>query len=99
MADISGLFICETYLLDFLKNKKAIIPVISDSLNTFHVYFASQQKQKVSKMAEKAQLVQNPHPPNKYRCNIPLSRSYAFVANYDIKKGDDMWWPDIKPIW
>ena len=99
LADISALYICDIYLLDFMKDKKALIPIIANAFNTFHVYFASQQKQKISKMAEKAQLITNPHPPNKYRCNIPMSRSYSFVYNYSIKKGDKMWWHDIKPIW
>ena len=99
LADISAMYICEMYLLDFMRRNKAIIPVISDSINTFHVYFASQQKQKVSKLAEKAQLTTNPHPPNKYRCNIPLSRSYAFRSNYELKRGDDMWWHVSDPIW
>jgi predicted metalloendopeptidase len=99
LADISALEICDTFLLDFLKAKKLDTPIISNSFNTFHIYYASQQKQKVSKMAEKAQLVSNPHPPNKYRCNIPLSRSFPFYAKYNIKRGDGMWWPDMKPIW
>jgi predicted metalloendopeptidase len=50
-------------------------------------------------MAEKSQLISNPHPPNKYRCNVPLSRSVAFISNYNIKKGDGMWWHNQKPIW
>ena len=82
-----------------MKEKKSLIPVIANAFNTFHVYFASQQKQKISKLAEKAQLLTNPHPPNKDRCNIPLSRSYSFISNYSLKKGDKMWWHDVKPIW
>ena len=99
LADISALYICDIYLLDFMKEKKSLIPVIANAFNTFHLYFASQQKQKISKLAEKAQLLTNPHPPNKYRCNIPMSRSYSFISNYSIKKGDKMWWHDVKPIW
>jgi putative endopeptidase len=99
LADISALYICDIYLIDFLKSKKALMPVIANSLNTFHVYFASQQKQKISKMAEKAQLLTNPHPPNKYRCNVPMSRSMSFISNNKIKKGDGMYWHNIQPIW
>ena len=99
LADISALYICETYLLDFLKNKKSLLPIINNSLNTFHIYFAAQQKQKITKEAEKSQLLINPHPPNKYRCNIPLSRSLIYRTNYNIKKEDKMWWPNVKPIW
>ena len=57
------------------------------------------KKQKISKMAQKSQLITNPHPPNKYRCNIPMSRSKPFIANYEIKRGDGMYWHDIKEIW
>ena len=99
LADISALYICDIYLLDFMKNKKALIPVISNAFNTFHIYFAAQQKQKIEKTAQKAQVLLNPHPPNKYRCNIPMSRSISFVGNYNIQKGDKMWWHNIKPIW
>lgn len=99
LADISALYICDVYLLDFMKNKKALTPVIGNAINTFHIYFAAQQKQKIEKMAQKSQLILNPHPPNKYRCNIPMSRSFAFIGNYSIKKGDKMWWHNTNPIW
>jgi putative endopeptidase len=99
LADISALYICDIYLLDFNKSKKALTPVIANSFNTFHVYFASQQKQKISKLAEKAQLLTNPHPPNKYRCNVPMSRSFSFISNYKIKKGDEMYWHNVESIW
>jgi putative endopeptidase len=99
LADISALYICETYLLDFLKNKKNLLPIINNSLNTFHIYFAAQQKQKIKIEAKNSQLLINPHPPNKYRCNIPLSRSHVYRYNYNIKKEDKMWWPNTKPIW
>ena len=87
------------YLIDFMKSKKSLIPVIANSLDTFHIYFAAQQKQKITKLSEKAQLVTNPHPPNKYRCNVPMSRSLTFVTNIRIKKGDGMYWHNIDPIW
>ena len=99
LADISALYICEIYLLDFLENKKSLLPIVSNSLNTFHVYFAANQKEKITKEAEKTQLLINPHPPNKYRCNVSLSRSPIYISNYNIKKGDKMWWPNVKPIW
>lgn len=99
IADITSLNVCDNYLLYYLNNKKSLTPIIANSFNTFHIYFASHQKQKISKMAEKSQLISNPHPPNKYRCNVPLSRSVAFISNYNIKKGDGMWWHNQKPIW
>ena len=53
----------------------------------------------VSKKALSAQLKTNPHPLDKYRCNIPLSRSQIFRALYNIKKGDGMWWPNTNTVW
>ena len=99
MADISGMHICNEYLRDFQENNKDIVPIRSLSYETFYTFYAIQQKQKISKQALSAQLKTNPHPLDKYRCNIPLSRSEVFRALYDVKKGDGMWWPNTNTIW
>jgi predicted metalloendopeptidase len=46
-----------------------------------------------------AQLKTNPHPLDKYRCNVPLSRSEIFKSLYNVKKGDGMWWHNSDTIW
>jgi predicted metalloendopeptidase len=56
-------------------------------------------KQKVIKKALDAQLKTNPHPLDKYRTNIPLSRSEIFRSLYNVKKGDDMWWHNENSVW
>ena len=99
IADITALNICDQFLLDYLQYNKSLFPIQSMSIKEFHIFFASHQKQKISKIAENAQLLTNPHPPNKYRCNVPLSRSALFLLNYNVKKGDGMWWNNQKPIW
>jgi predicted metalloendopeptidase len=99
MADISGMHICNEYLRDFQENNNDVVPIRSISYETFYTYYAIQQKQKVNKKAISAQLKTNPHPPDKYRCNIPLSRSEVFRALYNVKKGDDMWWHNTNTIW
>ena len=99
MADISGLGIVLLYLRSynqFIKNSDSIAKL---SFEKFFVYFAEQQKQKINKQAISAQLKTNPHPLNKYRCNIPLSRSDIFSVLYNVKKGDGMYWPSKNFIW
>lgn len=99
MADISGMAICNEYLRDFQEHNKDLTPICRLSFEVFYTYYAFQQKQKVSKKALSAQLKTNPHPLDKYRCNIPLSRSEVFRALYDVKKSNDMWWHNTNTIW
>lgn len=99
LADISGLAICNGYLKDFQDNNDDLIPIRYLSFEAFYVYYAFQQRQKVSKKALSAQLKTNPHPLDKYRCNVPLSRSQIFRALYNVKKGDGMWWHNDSTIW
>jgi putative endopeptidase len=99
LADISGLAICNEYLRDFQENNQDLIPIKQLSYEGFYVYYAFQQRQKVSKKALSAQLKTNPHPLDKYRCNVPLSRSEIFRAIYNVKKGDGMWWHNTDTVW
>lgn len=99
LADIVGFSICEEYLRDFQQKSNAILPIQFLSFKAFFVYFASQFKQKISKKAIAAQLKTNPHPLDKYRCNVPLSRSRIFRTVYKLKKGDKMWWNSFKNVW
>jgi putative endopeptidase len=99
LADISGLSICDEYLGDFQENNRDLTPIRSLSYNIFYVYFAYQQRQKVEKSALRAQLKTNPHPLDKYRCNVPLSRSLIFRALYNVKRGDGMWWHNADMVW
>ena len=92
LADISGLAICQEYLRDFQIKNKDILPIQSLSYEAFFTFFAIQSRQKFSKKAIIAQLKTIPHPLDKYRCNVPLSRTKIFRANYDVKKCDKMWW-------
>ena len=99
LADISGIAICDKYLKDYQDNNNDLIPIRYSSYEIFYIYYAFQQKQKVSKRALSAQLKTNPHPLDKYRCNVPLSRSQIFRSVYDVKKGDGMWWHNTNTIW
>jgi predicted metalloendopeptidase len=99
LADISGLAICQEYLRDFQDKNEDIAPIRKLSYLAFFVYFAYQQRQKISKRAINAQLHTNPHPLDKYRTNVPLSRLKLFKAIYTISKKDKMYWPTMDTIW
>ena len=99
MADISAMAICSEYLRDFQEKNNDLIPIRYLSFEVFYTYFAFQQKQVVKKRALSAQLKTNPHPLNKYRCNVPLSRSKIFRAIYNVEKGDGMWWHNTNQVW
>ncbi|NDA89435.1 MAG: M13 family peptidase [Alphaproteobacteria bacterium] len=99
LADIAGLAICDEYLRDYQNNNEDIVPIQTLSFEAFYTYFAIQQRQQVGKKALAAQLKTNPHPLDKYRCNIPLSRSQIFRALYNVKEGDGMWWHNTETVW
>ena len=99
LADISGLSICREYLRDFQFKNDDILPIQTLSFEVFFVYFAFQQRQQLSKKSLEAQLKTNPHPPDKYRTNIPLSRLEIFRAMFNVKKKDKMWWHSTNSVW
>jgi len=99
LADISGLAICQEYLRDFQDKNDDVAPIRKLSYLAFFVYFAYQQRQQISKKAINAQLHTNPHPLDKYRTNVPLSRLELFRAVWDISKKDKMYWPTMDTIW
>ena len=99
MADISGLAICEEYLRDFQDKNADIVPIRSLSFQAFFVYYAVQERQHIYREALSAQLKTNPHPLDKYRCNVPLSRLELFRSLYNVKKGDKMYWHATNTIW
>jgi predicted metalloendopeptidase len=52
-----------------------------------------------NKKAIQTQMITNPHPLDKYRTNIPLSRMKVFRKLFNIKKKDKMWWHNTNKIW
>jgi len=99
LADISGLAICDEYLRDFQTKNNDVASIRTISYDAFYTYYAYQQRQKVTKKALAAQLKTNPHPLDKYRTNVPLSRSEVFRARYNVKPGDGMYWHNTNTIW
>ena len=99
LADISGLAICLEYLKDFQDNNKDVIPIRVLSFKAFLIYFAFQWKQIISRKAITSQIKTNPHPLDKYRANVTLSRIQIFRDMYGVKPGDGMWWHNNDTIW
>lgn len=96
IADISGLYICQTYL----QNQHHVLPIKIISLQQFYIYFAMRMKQKINKKSIEIQLKTNPHPLDKYRCNIPLSRSAIFRAIFNVRPNDPMFYnQNFNNIW
>ena len=91
--------LCLEYLRDFQLKNMDILPIQRLSFEVFFVYFALQQRQQISKRAIVSQLITNPHPLDKYRTNVPLSRLQVFRTIYNVKKGDKMWWPSTNRVW
>ena len=84
---------------DELESKDNVIPIKILAYKAFLIYYAVQSRQKISKKAITAQLRTNPHPLDKYRINIPLSRLKLFRDMYNIKKNDKMFWHNTDTIW
>jgi len=99
LADISGLALAEEYLYYFQLVHDDIPLIKNLSLEAFYIYSAIQSRQKVFEKAIAAQLKQNPHPLEKYRCNCPLSRLPLFRELYHVKPGDGMYWENMDVIW
>ena len=99
MADISSIAICTEYLRDYNMFNNQILPLFNLSYKEFFVYYAYQMRQKIFKKSILSNLKTNPHPLDKYRTNIPLSRSYLFRSIYNVKKSDKMYWHNFDTIW
>jgi len=99
LADISAIATITEYLIDAQNSNKEFIPIMATSLQKMFMFYAYQMRQKIYKKALRYQLETNPHPPNKYRTNIPLSRSPEFKNIYNVKKGDEMYWHNNNRVW
>lgn len=99
LADISGISTVIEYLLDFQYKNKEFPPITSLVFKNFFIFYAYQMRQYETKWAFSYQLKENVHPPNKYRTNVPLSRTPLFREIYNINKSDDMFWNSTDRVW
>jgi predicted metalloendopeptidase len=98
LADIAGMALVESYLLDNQVVNSESTKIKKMNLAKLYANLAIQGQQKIYKNAVKAQLKMNPHPLEKYRVNCALARLELFKTIYGIKKGDGMWW-NSDTIW
>ena len=99
LADICSLSMCEEYLRDFcLKNDYSSL-ITFQFFREFYIYFTYQLKQKMDKKTIEYENFVNPHPPDKLRANVPLSRSLFFRNIYNIKPNEKMYWHNKDNIW
>jgi len=98
IADIMGVNICETYLLDYYQLNQLPNVVIKEKMIDFYIFYAYQMKSIMSKYTMKMLSRNNIHSLNEHRVNVPLSRSPYFKAIFNIKKGDKMYYSDSEPI-
>ena len=99
LADITGLKLCEMVLNAHHERDKMLTPLRMVSFEKFYTEFANQNRQKIYRRSIFAQLKSNPHPLDKYRTNIPLSRMALFNKIYNIKPGDKMHWQTEDTVW
>ena len=99
LADITGLKLCEMVLSAHHEREKTLLPLRLLSFERFYTEFANQNRQKIYRRSIFAQLKSNPHPLDKYRTNVPLSRMPLFNKIYNIKPGDKMHWHSDDAVW
>jgi len=99
LADITGLKLCEMVLNERHERNNLLVPLRMVSFEKFYTEFANQNRQKIYRRSIFAQLKSNPHPLDKYRTNIPLSRMALFNKLYNIKPGDKMHWQTEDTVW
>ena len=99
LADITGLKLCEMVLNAHHARENTLPPLRLLSFEHFYTEFANQNRQKIYRRSIFAQLKSNPHPLDKYRTNIPLSRMSLFNKIYNIKPGDQMHWHTEDTVW
>jgi putative endopeptidase len=101
IADITGVALCNDYLMLHHSVKENLESVSTTflSLKTFYNYYAIQMRQHITDDSMQMLLKTNPHPPDKYRINCPLSRVALFNKIFDISKKDKMFWKSKIDIW
>lgn len=101
IADITGIALCNDYLMLYhsVKNNLESVSTTFLSLKTFYNYYAIQMRQHLTDDSIQMLLKTNPHPPDKYRINCPLSRVEMFNKIFGITEKDKMYWKNQMDIW
>lgn len=101
IADITGLALCTDYLILYHSVKNTIESVSTTflSLKTFYNFYSIQMRQHLSNQSMQLLLKTNPHPPDKYRVNCPLARSFLFHKIFGVSDKDNMYWNYKIKMW
>ena len=101
IADITGIALCNDYLMLYHSVKENLESVSTTflSLKTFYNYYAIQMRQHLTDDSIQMLLKTNPHPPDKYRINCPLSRLELFNKIFGITEKNRMYWNKKMDIW
>ena len=99
MADIGGLSLIEEYLFLYLTITDTSPILQRLAFKELYVHFAVQSRQTIRKRSVLAEMRNNPHPLEKYRCNCPLIRSRIFRTLFEVPQTSSMWWNNTNQIW
>jgi putative endopeptidase len=99
MADILSVVISEEYLKQHQFKNSQDVPDNYIVFSGFYTYCAIQFRQVIRKKSLTTEMKSNPHPLDKYRVNVPLSRLPLFNTIYNIGPKDKMYWSDKSSIW
>lgn len=101
IADITGIALCNDYLMLYHSVKENLESVSTTflSLKTFYNYYAIQMRQHLTDDSMQMLLKKDPHPPDKYRINCPLSRLELFNKIFGVTEKDRMYWNSKMDIW
>ncbi len=95
IADLGGVSIAYEAFENTLKGKAH--PTRIDGFTPeqrFFLAWAQMWRENDTPQALRQRLIVDPHSPNVYRCNGPLSDFPAFYEAFDVKPGDPMYRPD-----
>ena len=98
ISDINAINLCVTYYIDFLNDSNINISSMREIIEDFYIYYTIQMRQHIKTKSMNYYNSVDPHPADKYRVNVPLSRNDIFIALYGIKKGDGMYYPNVMQI-
>jgi len=98
ISDIHSISICARYLMDFLNDSNLNKSSFREVFEDFFINYTIAMRQTIQSKSAHYYNSTDPHPPTKYRVNVPLSRSDLFTSFYGVKKGDGMYFAPSMPI-
>ena len=98
ISDINSITICMRYIMDFLNDSGLGLTSMYEVIEDFFINYTIAMRQTIQSKAANYYYLIDPHPPTKYRVNVPLSRCELFTAFSSVKKGDGMYFSPVMPI-